>query len=249
MQQIKMMGQRLLQFGRKLLFIPFFIFVALPSTLLMQIFPTLRRQLQSVARFSSSPAWDGLDGEFEFLQKVLRAVAKDPRPQSVGPVLQANLDCLDEAFGEQLRTWGTEAISRAEVEDASDIAAIIVNLGNRIQELKEGDGSADLTVRAAPLEISILAYDTALTFYTEADFPKQWAMTHYNLGNAYRQRANGDRAENLQKAIAAYKLALQVFKGKEYIKEQQLVQHHLDNLEREPLQAAPSEKLEEVIST
>jgi predicted LPLAT superfamily acyltransferase len=36
-------------------------------------------------------------------------------------------------------------------------------------------------------------------------------MTQNNLGNAYKNRIRGERAENLERAIAAYEAALTVY--------------------------------------
>jgi hypothetical protein len=46
---------------------------------------------------------------------------------------------------------------------------------------------------------------------TREAFPEDWAMTQHNLGNAYRERIQGDRAENLERAIHFYNQAAEVF--------------------------------------
>jgi hypothetical protein len=45
---------------------------------------------------------------------------------------------------------------------------------------------------------------------TREALPLQWAQTQGNLGNAYRNRIRGDRADNLEKAIGANEAALTV---------------------------------------
>ena len=42
--------------------------------------------------------------------------------------------------------------------------------------------------------------------------PQQWAMTQYNLGNAYKKRIRGDKDDNLQKANECYLAAMEVYK-------------------------------------
>ena len=49
-----------------------------------------------------------------------------------------------------------------------------------------------------------------MTVRTREAFPQDWAMTQNNLGNAYRDRIQGSRAENLEAAIKALEAALTV---------------------------------------
>ena len=49
-----------------------------------------------------------------------------------------------------------------------------------------------------------------MTVYTREAFPQDWAMTQNNLGNAYKDRIQGSRAENLEAAIKAFEAALTV---------------------------------------
>jgi hypothetical protein len=59
------------------------------------------------------------------------------------------------------------------------------------------------------LQQSIAFYDKALVFFTEKDFPVQWALIQNNLSNAYCELDTGDRNENLEMAIATCKAALE----------------------------------------
>ncbi|MFK0733932.1 MAG: tetratricopeptide repeat protein, partial [Gloeotrichia echinulata HAB0833] len=47
--------------------------------------------------------------------------------------------------------------------------------------------------------------------YTRSAFPENWATTQNNLGNAYRDRILGERAENIELAIAIYSTTLEVY--------------------------------------
>lgn len=229
MQRIKIIQQLIWQIGRGLLFIPFTLFVGIPAAILMRLFPSLRRRLQSFVRFSSPLVGDTGDEESEFLRQALQAVTQDPRPQAVHSLLQQNIEYLDETFGKQLQTRAAEAFATADRADLPDLAAAVVNLCNRIQELKTGD-------RDAQLKIAIQGYQTALTVYTQTEFPQQWAMTQYNLGNAFRETGASEAA------IAAYNYALEVFNQPKYSSQQQVVQGCLDRLalEREKAIAADS---------
>ena len=64
--------------------------------------------------------------------------------------------------------------------------------------------------RADNLEKSIAHYEAALTAYTRAAFPEDWALTQHNLGVAYWGRIGGERGDNLEKAIAHLDAALEV---------------------------------------
>lgn len=61
---------------------------------------------------------------------------------------------------------------------------------------------------------SVAAYRDALTVYTEAQLPQQWATTQNNLGNTLSQqgiRTGGEEGKELiRQAIHAYELALQI---------------------------------------
>lgn len=60
------------------------------------------------------------------------------------------------------------------------------------------------------LQQAIAYFDTVLSFYSEQDFPEQWARTQHKLGCALGTLSIGDRSENIQKAIDAYQAALRV---------------------------------------
>ncbi len=50
-----------------------------------------------------------------------------------------------------------------------------------------------------------------MEIYTPKDFPQNWARSQNNLGNVYRNRIEGDWADNLKQAIASYKAALTIY--------------------------------------
>ena len=66
------------------------------------------------------------------------------------------------------------------------------------------------------LQQAIAYYDTVLSFYTEQNFPKAWAIVQNDVGNAYVDLPTGDRSANLQKAISAYEAALRVYTEKDF---------------------------------
>jgi tetratricopeptide (TPR) repeat protein len=66
-------------------------------------------------------------------------------------------------------------------------------------------------VESGSYEEAIACYQSALQFYTSESSPQDWAEIQNNLGLAYRERIQGEKAENLEQAIASYTGALQVY--------------------------------------
>lgn len=141
----------------------------------------------------------------EFLLQVLLATSRSMgNPQVVYPLLQANLDQLDDRFAQLLRHWAKSILPKVELEQAQSIAAAIGNFSSLI-------GQFPLGIQASNLDIAIACCEIVATVFTREAFPKDWGKTQINLGNSYSNRIQGDKAENLEQAIAAYKAALQVF--------------------------------------
>ncbi|PHX55152.1 hypothetical protein CP500_012275 [Tychonema bourrellyi FEM_GT703] len=97
-----------------------------------------------------------------------------------------------------LQSWATSKFTEGSSKKALSIAADIVNFGNLINQFPLGR-------RAWNLEIGIACYREALIVYTPENYPKDWAMTQNNLGNAYQNRIEGVRAANIEEAIACYR--------------------------------------------
>jgi tetratricopeptide (TPR) repeat protein len=83
--------------------------------------------------------------------------------------------------------------------------------------------------RAENLEQAIQSYLAALSVYTFAEFPQDWAMTQNNLGNAYVSRVLGNRAENIERAIHSFEAALQVYEHRAFPEEWARTQNNLGN--------------------
>jgi tetratricopeptide (TPR) repeat protein len=67
----------------------------------------------------------------------------------------------------------------------------------------------------------------ALEVYTRVNFPENWAMTQNNLGEAYKNKIMGNRAENIDVAIACYQLALEVRTRVDFPENWAMTQHNL----------------------
>jgi len=140
----------------------------------------------------------------QFLEKVLLAsIDSDSDPKVVYPLLQANLDKLDDNFIDILQSWTSGKFSEVEPETTEIIANTIWNFSYLINKFPLGN-------KANNIEIAIAGYEQVLNVFTHESNPKNWARTQNNLGAAYWKRIRHDRALNLEKAIEAFQLALLV---------------------------------------
>ncbi|MCC3408817.1 MAG: CHAT domain-containing protein [Microcoleus sp. PH2017_10_PVI_O_A] len=162
--------------------------------------------------------------QLTFLSQVLQATQdSDGNRQVVYPLLQSNLDKLDDNFAELLRSWATARMSEVEPGQAQFIAAVIGNFSNLIREFPQGK-------RAINLEISITGYKFVATVFTCEAFPQEWATSQNNLGTAYFDRIRGKKTENLEVAISYYKAALQEYTREAFPQEWATIQNGLGNV-------------------
>ena len=145
-----------------------------------------------------------IDTYLQFLLEVLQATEKSGgNSQVVYPLLKANTDKLNGTFAQLLRDWATNKLEDAKRDKAESIARVIGNFSNLIREFPLGN-------QADNIEIAITGYDIVSSVYTRPTYPKNWAMTKNNLGNAYLNRIRGNKADNIEIAIIAYTDALKV---------------------------------------
>ncbi|MEO1376862.1 MAG: hypothetical protein AAFW70_21715 [Cyanobacteria bacterium J06635_10] len=154
------------------------------------------------------------------IQALLVTEETEGNPEVVYPLLQNNLELLDDKFAEVLRNWGIDAISSSSDSEAEDIAATIGIFSSLIQEFPYAK-------RVDNLEIAIAGYEVVNSVFTYANYPEQWAATQYNLGNAYCSRIRGQKAENIEKAIDCFNAALQVYSRETYPYEWAMIQNNL----------------------
>ena len=94
--------------------------------------------------------------ELDFLLRLLQVISdSDGEPHIVYPILQANLDKLDDSFSALLRSYVANIVSLEEPEQVQAIVAIIVTLSNLLTDFI-------LANRANNLEIAIAGYEIAL---------------------------------------------------------------------------------------
>ncbi|NEQ64362.1 MAG: CHAT domain-containing protein [Symploca sp. SIO2D2] len=162
-------------------------------------FINLALQLDNALGLSSSSL------QLNFLLQVLRVTEESKGNQEIiYPILQKNLDKLNDNFAQLLHNWVTATLKEVKLEQALRIASTTSILSTLIQRLPWGN-------RASNLEITITGYEIATTVITQQAFPEQWAEIQNNLGIAYQERIRGERIKNLEIAIRYYLAALQVF--------------------------------------
>lgn len=171
------------------------------------------------ANIKSSKGQKNRNTYLEFLENVLKANAdSDSDPQVIYPILQANLDKLDDRFASALRDWTAKVLLGIEPKKAQDIAAEIGNVSNLIRDFPINS--------ASNLEIAIVGYESIATVFTREDVPDQWAMLQNQMGNAYCDRSY-NKDENIKQAIQYYQAALQVYTRKAFPKEWAMTQNNL----------------------
>ena len=92
--------------------------------------------------------------------------------------------------------------------------------GSGLYRLSTGD-------RDSNLRSAIKCYEDALEIYTEKMFPKDWALTQNNLGNAYFVLPSINREENLRSAIGCYESTLRVYSEQSFPQEWATTQNNL----------------------
>lgn len=142
---------------------------------------------------------------FRFLEEVLRTISANRRnPQVVYPLLQSNLDKLNDNLAKMMHDYTVDLLSRMKPDQAQGGALDLIIFSELLSRFPFGS-------RASNLEIAIAGNQAAMTVYTREEFPQQWAAAQVVVGDLCRERIRGQRIENLMSALAIYHEALQVF--------------------------------------
>jgi CHAT domain-containing protein len=181
------------------------------------------------------------ESQYEFLSQILRVVHQSKgNSEVVYPLLQSNLDLLNESLGQLLEDWGRQTLLEVSLRKAQGIASVIGYFSNLIQVFPMGD-------RAINLEIAITGYKIIDTVFTYETFPQQWAEIQYNLGLSYYNRLHGERAKNLEAAIECYFNALKVYTRSSFSQEWADTQNNLSAAYRKRIRGKKAENLEAAI--
>jgi tetratricopeptide (TPR) repeat protein len=177
----------------------------------------------------------------DFLIELLQAtLSSHADPKVVYPLLQANINKLDDNFAQVLRRWAIVSLEQAEPEQAQHIAENLGNFSNLIREFPIGN-------RATNVEIAITGYEVIARVFTRQGFPQDWAALQNNLGNAYLDRIWEERAENLEAAIRCYSAALEVFTRQAFPEQWAITKNNLGNAYGNRIWGERAENLEAAI--
>ncbi len=182
------------------------------------------------------------DAQLKFLWQVLQIIQDSKgNPEVVYPLLQNNLDKLDETFAEKLYQWGIATLPTLKSEQAYRIARDILELSTIIRDFPLGN-------RTSNLEIALKGYQAILSVVTSNAFPYEWADTQDNLGLAYRDRIKGDKSENIEQAISCFQKSLKVYTHDSFLSEWARTKNNLGTAYCERIKGKKTENLERAIS-
>ncbi|OQW90663.1 MAG: hypothetical protein BWK78_06470, partial [Thiotrichaceae bacterium IS1] len=181
------------------------------------------------------------ENQIQFLRQVLQEISDtNTDPQVIYPLLQANMDKLDDNFAYLLQMWATTTLPTLSANHAANIANVIYSFSNLIRDFP-GD-------KATNMEIAITGYKVALQVLKFDTFPQQWADIQIGLGIAYEERIHGDQREKWEEAIVCYENAGKVFTKKVSQRQWAEVQENLGNAYKKRISGHKEDNLERAIS-
>ncbi len=218
----------------------------------------LRNLAQQVGEYLNASGGEGRETQgnatdeeyFNFLMELLQATDKSQgNPSVVYPLLQKNLDKLNLRFAKTLQAWASQKLSilasrdlsKSDERKALNTAADIGSLAKLISDFPLGS-------RSHNLEIVIAAYEIISTFTQQKD-PRTWAIAQINLGVAYRNRIEGEQADNKERAISAYQKALKVYTRESSPQEWAMIQNNLATAYSKRIKGKQADNLETAIAT
>ncbi|NCR67073.1 MAG: tetratricopeptide repeat protein [Microcystis aeruginosa LL11-07] len=254
---ISLIGNLLYRLGRSFIILLSVVFIGIPLALLMLIFPSLKRKIESLNSSSPSSVLNKSPHQtsqdittpiqqdyFNFLMEVLEKVAENPSRQLIYPFLAQNLDKLDENLINILDNWEKTTFFLLTAETAEQyllFSRIIGTFADLIEEFPLGN-------IAINKDIAIAGYETTLIVFTFDSFPQEWAAARNNLACAYFNRIRGDKAENLERVIASLTEVLKVYTFDAFPLEWARTQHNLSNAYLDRIRGDEAENLEHAIT-
>ena len=138
----------------------------------------------------------------EFIGELLQAeLDSDSDNKVIYPILKQRQHLLNARFAETLQQVAQNLRADENPETIELIVALIEKLSIHIKNFRLGS-------KANNIELAITGYQIVLN--NREPGSEMFAQTQNNLANAYRDRINGSRAENLEWAIKFYRAALTV---------------------------------------
>ncbi|MGB7710775.1 MAG: bestrophin family ion channel [Microcoleus sp.] len=129
-------------------------------------------------------------------------------------------------------------IADKDPEAIESILRNIENLSIDISQFPRGK-------RANNIEIAITGYQIVLSDRQPGS--EKFAQTQYNLANAYSDRINGSRADNLERAIGFYEAALTVYTLEDFPEDWAMTQNGLANAYSNRINGSRADNLQSAI--
>ncbi|WP_315789667.1 tetratricopeptide repeat protein [Fischerella sp. JS2] len=178
----------------------------------------------------------------DLLCKILKIISQHPNnlEKAVYPLLEGNLDKLNDYFAEVLRRWAKVKLSE-DFKQAYNTADAILGFINLLKNFRQVD-------TASCIEISIAGNEVVLVFVRSPCFSKTiWANIQHNLGNCYMKRIQGEREENLEKAINCLKKELEIHTQNHHPQEWLKVKNDLGVAYSDRIQGKHSENIKQAL--
>src|SRR4028118_1769260 len=177
-------------------------------------------------------------GYAKFILELLQAeAASNSDIKVIYPLLAGRQHLLNARFAETLKQVAQRLI--AEHPEAIEfIVGLIENLSIDINQFPLGS-------KANNIEIAITGFQIVLN--NREPGSEKFAQTQNNLANAYSNRINGSRAENLERAIEFYGAALTVYTLEDFPEYWATTQNNLANAYFYRINGSRAENLERAI--
>ena len=187
---------------------------------------------------NSLPPAKSSQNYLDFLGELLKTISNsNGNAKVVYPLLAANLDKLNAYFAQVMEDWVKETVEKVKPSIAHSVVVDIVNFSVLIQQFSLGN-------KAENLEIAIIGYQVALTYFNRENYPEEWAGTQNNLGNALVERITGEETTNLDEGIKCYELALEVYQRNTFPEDWAMTQNNLGTAYKSRQNGDKAENLE-----
>lgn len=158
----------------------------------------------------------------------------------VEPLLEANLDFLNEDFITVFRDWAKAALCSRDSHYALNLTREIVHFSFIIRSFSQGN-------KAINFEIALAGYEVSFEALTFEENPQQWGFLQSQLGEMYEQRYFGSKSENIEKSIQCFQNALKFFTYENFPEQWLKLNFQLGFVYNDPNHKDYAENLEKVI--
>lgn len=176
------------------------------------------------------------------LLRSLQAVRdSDGNLRRISSLLADHLEILDVTFAQVIQDWVRSNLPQLEYRQAQHLGVDIARLCRLLQDCPFGD-SIDT------LEIAIAGYEALIeNIFVYQLYPEDWAITQVHLGDAYADRTQGNKADNLERSRVAYEQALRFYTRHSFPVDWATIQLYLGTIFSDRIQGDRVKNLEQAI--